>query len=94
MSNRHDRRTRGKWIIERLAILKKSQILKDADLSGLQEDEVKLLVAQEHENKTLQKRYNLCMKTLDEIIRLEAELLQMKQDLETKQQKKDATKSV
>ena len=85
MSNRHDRRTRGKWIIERLAILKKSQILKDADLSGIQEDEVKLLVEQEHENKTLQKRYNLCMKTLDEIIRLEAELLQMKQDLEGKQ---------
>ena len=82
--SRRERRTRGKWIAQRLQVLKNSQILKDADLSDLPEDVVKSLQGGKHENVALQKRYNTAMKIMDELIRLQMELRAMQEDLKVK----------
>jgi hypothetical protein len=81
MANRQERRTKGKWIIKRLQILKNSQLLKDADLSDLPKDVVDKLIAGTCEQKDLQTRYKKCMKIISEITELELMLQQMKQDL-------------
>ena len=85
MANRRERRTRGIWMAKRLAVLKNSQILKDADLSGLPEDVIKALQQGTCENEKLQKRYRLCNKIIAEMIELEAELQNMRLDLAQKQ---------
>jgi hypothetical protein len=82
--SRHERRTRGKFILKRLAELKQSQILKEADLSGLPEDVVKALTTGTCENKVLQKRYNTCKRIVDELFALELELKSMQRDLAKK----------
>lgn len=84
MSNRRERRTRGKEIMKRLNILKNSQILKDADLSDLPEDLVKQLIAGTCKNDVLQKRYRTCSRILDEVSRLQIELKIMQTDLAKK----------
>lgn len=84
--NRHDRRTRGKEIAQRLTTLKNSQILKDADLSELPEDVVTALKEGTCENDILQKRYNLCLKIMAEMIELQMELTAMQNDYKQKLQ--------
>ena len=85
--NRRDRRTRGKYITERLATLRNSSVLQDANLKELPQDVIDSLIAGTHENEALQKRYNLIKKLLNEMMMLEIELKQMQEDLKAKRLK-------
>ena len=82
--SRRERRTRGVEIIKRLRILKNSQILKDADLSELPEEVIDALKTNTCANKELQKRYNLAMRIMSELIELQSEYEMMKSDLAKK----------
>jgi hypothetical protein len=85
--SRHERHARGKALERRLRILKNSQILKDADLSGLPEEVIKSLSAGTCENAHLQKRYKLCSEIMAEMIEIETELAQMRYDMDEKKKK-------
>ena len=82
--NRHERRTRGASLVKRLRTLKNSQILKDADLSELPEEIVESLKNHTCENKVLQKRYDLGIRIMSELIELQSEYEMMKSDLAKK----------
>ena len=86
--NRHDRRTKGKAILQRLTVLRNSPILKEADLSDLPKEVVDLLVAGNHPSKEMQRRYNTCKRILDEMMKLELDLKIMQYDLEAKRKAK------
>lgn len=85
--NRRDRRTRGRYITERLTTLRNSTVLQDANLKDLPQDVIDTLIAGTCENEVLQKRYNLIKKLLNEMMMLEIELKQMQEDLRIKQSK-------
>ncbi len=82
--NRKQRRTRGKFVVQRLAKLKSSPLLDKVDLKDIPEDTVKQLIEGTCENKTLQKEYNTSKRILDEIMSLDLELFEMQQDLDQK----------
>ncbi len=82
--NRKQRRTMGKFVVQRLAKLKSSPLLDKVDLKDIPEDTVKQLIEGTCENKTLQKEYNTSKRILDEIMSLDLELFQMQQDLDQK----------
>ena len=85
MANRRERRIRGKFIFQRLNVLKNSPLIQDADLSSLPKEVIDTLVAHTCENKALQKKYDTCQRILGELISLEAELTRMREDLKVKQ---------
>lgn len=81
--NRHERRTKGKYIALRLQKLKNSPLLQ-TKFDDIPKETLDQLIEGSCPNSVLQKRYNLQKKLFDEVIRLEIELYNMKNDLETK----------
>lgn len=88
--NRQQRRTRGLWISERLATLKNSSLLQEADLKDIPKEDLDLLIAGTHPNKTMQRKYRSINKILGEILELTKELRAMQLDLDEKQKKSNA----
>ena len=87
--NRSERRTRGKYIVERLNLIKNSSLFKEADLKDIPKDVIDTLVANTCENKELQRKYNSIKRLLSEGIELEIELRNMQIDLTNKQANKE-----
>jgi len=83
--NRKERRTRGKFVVERLAKIKNSSLLQEADLKDIPKETLDQLIAGTCENKVLQRKYRSIQKLLDEMISLEIELNSMRDDLAEKQ---------
>jgi hypothetical protein len=86
--NRQQRRTRGKYVIQRLTQLRNSKTFTDIEsLKDIPKETIELLSKGQHDNPTLQKQYNTYSRILQEIIELEYELNAMKADLLAKHQK-------
>lgn len=86
--NRHDRRTRGKWIQNRLNLLKNSSLLQEADLKDIPQEQIDQLIAGTHPNKDMQRKYRSINRIMGEIIDLTKALNEMQVDLAEKQLKK------
>ena len=83
--NRHQRRTRGKWVYERLNQLKGSPLLEEADLKDIPKDQLDQLIAGDHPDKEMQRKYKTINRIMGEIIELEIEIKNMQNDLVQKQ---------
>ena len=83
--NRKERRTRGKWVYERLNQLKGSPLLEEADLKDIPKDQLDQLIAGTHPNKEMQRKYKTINRIMGEIIELEIEIKNMQNDLSQKQ---------
>jgi hypothetical protein len=82
--NRKERRTYGKQIIERLDQINRSKVLEALNFDDIPKDILDSLIANTCENRPMQKRYNLYKRLLEEKIRLEIDLHNMKIDLAEK----------
>ena len=91
--NRSERRTRGKYIVERLNLIKNSSLFKEADLKDIPQETIDKLIANTCENKELQRKYNSIKRLLSEAMELEIELRKMQLDLANKQETKTRTKT-
>ncbi len=85
--NRRERRTRGRFITERLAKLKSSPLSDNSFLKDLLESVINELINGIHDNKDLQVKYDKSKKMLDEIMSLELELYAMQEDLAQKKER-------
>jgi hypothetical protein len=86
--NRHERRTRGQYIVQRLTQLRNSTLVNDFDLKDIPKDILDSLIANKCENTVLQKKYNTLKRIGEEAMKLEIELHNMKVDLDAKRQTK------
>ncbi len=82
--NRQERRTYGKQIATRLDQINKSKVLEALNFDDIPKELLDSLIANTCENIPMQKRYNLYKRLLEEKIRLEIDIQNMKVDLMAK----------
>lgn len=76
--NRRERRDLQRKIQTRLNQLKKSELVREADLSHLPATDIEKLISGNHENKEMQDKYIKIKNLLDEAIKLNILLKKLK----------------